>query len=107
MTRKSYGYYDPDPDPGIGLGIFILIGLAVGGIGLWTNPNVINNIMMMLNPELAELEKERLKAQVESIKYICIIIAIAAAAILLFWWMSRKKAKIRTRYVSYGAPLKE
>ena len=102
-----YGYYDPDPDPSPGIGIFILIGLAVGGIGLWTNPGVINNILMMIRPELIEVEEERLKAQVESIKYICIIVAIIAATILLFWWMTRKKARIRTRYISYGTPLKE
>jgi len=102
MVRRKRMYYDPDPFP-----FTLIIGgaLALGLIGLWTNKNALNNFMMMINPDLQKLEEERLKAQLESLRYMVLIIALVLGAIVILWFLTRKKAKLRTRYVSYGAPL--
>lgn len=97
-------YYDPDPDP---FPFTLIIGgaLALGLIGLWTNPNALNNFMMMINPDLMKLEEERLKTQLESLRYMVLIVALILGAIVLMWFLTRKKAKVRTRYFAYGAKL--
>lgn len=100
--RRRIAYYDPDPDPFPFT--LILIGvMALAGIGLWTNPNALNNLMMMMKPELMKLEEERLKTQLESLRYIVLIAALCLGAIVILWFLTRKKAKIRTRYFAYGA----
>ena len=106
MPRKQWGYYDPDPDPDpFPFALIILAALAVGGLAMWTNPNALNNIMYLLNPDLAKLEEERQKAQLESLRYIVLIVALVLGAIVVLWFLTRKKAKVRTRYFAYQAPL--
>jgi len=83
-------YYDPDPNPASYI-IWIVVGLIA--LFLWTNPNAINNIMLMLNPQLAKLEEEKIKAQMETMRYIVLMILVICGVVVLIYLMERKKKK--------------
>lgn len=95
--------YDPDPDPDpigvIAIGILAVIGV-IGG-ALFTNPNVLTNLQLMLDPELKEIEEKRIEAQKEMMTIIGIVMVLVAIIVLayIFWrWNTRKKeAKARIR----------
>lgn len=93
LAREKYDpvYYDPDPSPGI-LTIVSIIAV-VGGLALWTNPNVINNLMVMFNPEIAEYEEQKRKDMLNTLKWIAIIVAIIGGILLLLWYSSRRKRR--------------
>jgi hypothetical protein len=83
-------YYDPDPiDPAT----LTWIALGLIALFLWTNPNAINNIMFMLNPQLAKLEEEKIKAQQETIRYIVLMVLVIAGVVILIYFMERKKRR--------------
>ena len=103
VRRGIAPMYDPDPDPdpfGI-VGIAILAVIGITGGTLFTNPNIINNILMMFDPELKELEEDRLKAQEETVRMIGIVMALIAIIVVvyIFWrWNTQKKeAKARIK----------
>lgn len=93
--------YDPDPDPIGVIAIAILAVIGVTGGALFTNPNIVNNFMMMLDPSLKELEKERLEAQQEMVRTIGIVLALIAIVIVIYifwrWSAQKKEAKARIR----------
>lgn len=89
-TIRVIGYYDPDPNPG-SLLVWAIVGLIA--LFLWTNPNAINNIMLMLNPQLAKLEEEKIKAQMETLRYILLMVLAVCGVVLLIYLSERKKRK--------------
>jgi len=90
---------DPDPDPIGVIAIAILAVIGVTGGALFTNPNLVNNFMMMLDPSLKELEKERLEAQQEMVRTIGIVMALIAIVVVIyiFWRWSAQKKEAKTR----------
>ena len=87
-------YHDPDPS----ITLLIALGIGVFGLVSWTNPNFLNNIMFFFNPELRELEEEKVKAQREMFRLIFLIVVICAGIYLLMWWSKHKKKKKEPRY---------
>lgn len=89
MKRSIDGYYDPNPNP-VKFVVWAIIGLI--SVFLWTNPGAINNIMLMLNPQLAKLREEEIRAQRETIRYILLIISvICGVVILVYIWEKRRR----------------
>lgn len=88
--------YDPDP---LGVTAFIILSLiGVAGLGVGTNPNLLNNAILALNPKLAEqdFEKERLRQETmqDLFKLIgAIAVAVSLVSLIyIFWrWKVRKK----------------
>ena len=104
VRRASTPRYDPDPDPDpIGV---IAIALCVIGVSLGAStvvaPDLWKNLMIMLKPELKELEEARLKAHRDTINAIMVMLAIVAILVLAYiWWrwnMQKKEAKKRRNY---------
>ena len=96
MSKRYYDpnpYYDPDPDPGIGL--IIALGLVVFGAVSWSQPNFLNNLLFTFNPELRELEAEKVKAQQEMWRILLLIIVAIAGIFILVWWFRHRKKKRR------------
>lgn len=93
--------FDPDPDPIGVVAIAILAIIGVTGGALFTNPNIVNNFMMMLDPELKDVEEKRLEAQKQLTTTIGIVMVIIAVLVIfyIFWrWNTQKKeAKKRIR----------
>lgn len=92
-TQRVMYVYDPDPDPSPGLMTIFAIIAVVGGLALWTNPGVLNNLMVMFNPEIAEYEEKKREDMLNTLKWIAIIVAIIGGILLLVWWSSRRKRR--------------
>ena len=103
VRRGIAPMYDPDPDPDpIGvIAIAILAVIGVTGGALFTNPNLVNNFMMMIDPSLKELEEDRLEAQKEMVKTIGIVLALIAIVVVIYifwrWNTQKKEAKARIK----------
>lgn len=83
--------YDPDPDP-----FPWVILLVVAGVALWTNPDVVNNIMFILNPELAKIAREKQEAQLKTIMWVvALVTGICGLWMLIWWWERRQRTKLR------------
>ena len=96
--RTRYRYiYDPDPDPSPFPWVLVLI---VGAVILWSQPNLLNNIIFMFNPDLAKLEAEKVKAQQDMWRAI-LIICIACMGVFALWLYlkSREKHKLPKRVI--------
>jgi hypothetical protein len=92
--------YDPDPDPSpLVFAILLLIGVA--GAGTLTNPNVWNNLLMTINPKLAELEEERQQSIQDAIKLIGMILLAIGGIMLIYyiwhWKVKKREAKAARR----------
>jgi len=102
VRRAVSPRYDPDPDPDpiaiIPIAILAIIGV-VGGTVL-TNPNILNNILMMIDPKLKDIEEERIEAMKHVATAVAIVMVIVALLVLayIFWrWNTQKKEAKRAR----------
>lgn len=85
--------YDPDPDPPIAILIFVAL-LVLGGVTVF-NPNIWNNILVMINPEISKLEKERQETLQKAINAIMIglgVIGVIGIIYFLWRWKTHEKA---------------
>ena len=93
-------YFDPDPDP-FALTTIILAGVILGGLttaGLSiTNPAFFTQLLVTINPSMAELAEEQAKAQREFWRMVVIIIFLILCIVgLLFayrYYTKRKEQK--------------
>lgn len=101
-VRKSImpPYFDPDPDP-FAFTTIILAGIILGGLttaGLSiTNPSFFTQLLVTLNPSIAELAEEQAEAQREFWRMVVIIIFLILCIVgLLFayrYYAKRKEQK--------------
>ena len=102
VRRAITPRYDPDPDPDpVSLIVIALcaIGVSLAGSTI-VSPNLWTNLMIMINPKIAELEKDRLEAQEKMMNTIVIVIGVVAIIVLayVFWrWNVQKKEAKRNR----------
>lgn len=103
VRRPITPRYDPDPDPdpiGVVAIAICVIGVCLGASTV-VSPNLWTNLMIMLKPELKELEEERLQAQKDTVNAIMVMLAIVAIMVLAYiWWrwnMQKKEAQKRIR----------
>lgn len=104
VRRPIAPRYDPDPDPDpigvIAIATLALIGVAGGTV--LTNPNILNNILMILDPELKDIEEKRLEANKQLMTTIGIVMVIVAVIVLAYiWWRWNTKKKEAKRYRNY------
>jgi hypothetical protein len=85
MPRVRYHYYDPDPFP-----IWIVVAGLVSLI-LWTQPNLLNNLIYLFNPELRKLEEERQKTTQETVRALILITLLICGVIILMKYWERKR----------------
>lgn len=99
--------FDPDPSPDPSPSIIVIalcaIGVALAGSTI-VSPNLWTNFMIMLKPELKELEEERLKAQEKMMNTLIIVMGIVALIVLVyvFWKWSVKKKERKKAVRSYN-----
>ena len=87
LVHVRSGIFDPDPEPNPFPIAILLLGIVGAlGIALWTNPGMVNNLMIMLNPEVAKETEENRKAMLDTMKYILIITALICLTIALFYY---------------------
>lgn len=104
VRRALTPRYDPDPDPDpigvVAIAILAIIGVAGGTV--LTNPNILNNILMMLDPELKEVEEKRIEANKQLMTTVGIVMVLVAVIVLAYiWWrwnMQKKEARKRRNY---------
>jgi len=104
VRRPITPRYDPDPDPdpiGVVAIAICVIGACLAGSTI-VSPNLWTNLMIMINPKIADLEKERLEAQEKMMNTLVILLGIVSILVLAYifwrWNMQKKEAKKRRNY---------
>lgn len=104
VRRPVMPRYDPDPDPDpVGI-IVIAICATVAMLAGSTivSPNLWTNLMIMFNPKIAELEKDRLEAQEKMMNTIVIALGFVCIIILAYvFWRWNVKKKEAKKYRNY------